>query len=282
MLLGVCNVTPDSFSDGGDHLEPAAARAHVDALVAQGADMVDVGGESTRPGAAPVPANVQLSRVLDVVRYAASKRVPVTIDTTSPEVADACLGAGACAVNDVSCARDGALAQVAAKHQAGYVLMHSRGTQEEMSGFSTYPDEAYGDVVLDVLGEWSEAADRVRDAGVAPKAIVFDPGLGFAKNARHSAEILRRMREIVSASSVPVLVGASRKSFLKTWDAEAEPRERLGASLAAALFAVKAGAHALRVHDVRATRQVIETFTSLEQPPPERDTDRHIEVEPHV
>jgi dihydropteroate synthase len=280
LLLGVCNVTPDSFSDGGDHATTREACAWVDELLAQGADMVDVGGESTRPGATPVPVKEQLERVLEVVRYAARK-VAVSIDTTSAEVADACVEAGACAVNDVSCGRSGDLAKVAAERHTAYILMHSRGTQEEMSGFSTYPDEAYGDVVIDVLGEWSEAASHVRDAGVPPAAIVMDPGLGFAKNARHSAEILRRMPEIVSASSVPVLVGASRKSFLKAWDADAEPKERLGASLAAAIYAVRAGAKLVRVHDVRATRQAVDTFVSLENVPPARDTDRLIEI-PHV
>jgi dihydropteroate synthase len=153
-----------------------------------------------------------------------------------------------------------------------------------MVGFSAYPDDAYGDVVVDVLGEWSEAAARVRDAGVTDDALVLDPGLGFAKNARHSAEILRRMAEIVSASSVPVLIGASRKSFLKTWDAEAEPKERLGASIASALFAVRAGVKLVRVHDVRATRQALETFHALSVTcsapdtiaPPPIDTDRSL------
>lgn len=211
LLLGVCNVTPDSFSDGGEHLSLRDACAHVDALIGEGADMIDVGGESTRPGAAPVSPADQLARVLEVVRHAA-KRVPVSIDTTSAEVADACIDAGACAVNDVSCARAGTeLAKIAARRNAAYFLMHARGTQAEMTDFSAYPDDAYGDVVIDVLGEWSEAAARVRDAGV--KSLVMDPGLGFAKNARHSGELLRRLAEIVSAASAPVLVGASRKSF---------------------------------------------------------------------
>ena len=275
MLLGVCNVTPDSFSDGGEHFSVEAACAWVDELVRQGADMVDVGGESTRPGAPPVPAHEQIDRVREVVGHA-SKQIPVSIDTMSPEVAEACLELGACAVNDVSCARDIELARTAARKHAAYFLMHSRGTQEEMTGFSTYPDEAYGDVVIDVLGEWSEAAGRVREAGVT--TMVLDPGLGFAKNARHSAEILRRMTEIVSASSVPVLVGASRKSFLKAWDPEAAPEDRLGASIAAGLHAVRAGAKMLRVHDVRAMRQAIDTLVALEKVPSERDTDRLIEV----
>jgi len=273
LLLGVCNVTPDSFSDGGEHLSVRDACAHVDRLVDEGADMIDVGGESTRPGAAAVPAGEQLARVLEVVRHAA-RRVPTSIDTTNAGVADACLEAGACAVNDVSCARSRELLHAVARHGAAYFLMHARGTQEEMVGFSNYPDDAYGDVVIDVLGEWSEAAGRAREAGVPSNGIVMDPGLGFAKNARQSAELLRRLAEIVSASPSPVLVGASRKSFLQTWDSSADPKERLGASLAAALYAAGAGAKMLRVHDVRATRQALDTFRGLTPRPV--DTERSL------
>jgi dihydropteroate synthase len=276
LLLGVCNVTPDSFSDGGELATPEAAFARIDALVAEGADMIDVGGESSRPGAVPVSAREQLARVLEVVRHAAQS-VPVSIDTTNAEVAEACLDAGACAVNDVSCARAVDLAQVAARKNAAYFLMHARGTQQEMRDFSTYPDDAYGDVVIDVLGEWSEAAARVRDAGVTE--LVMDPGLGFAKNARHSAELLRRLREIVSSVSAPVLVGASRKSFLKSLVAdESDPKDRVGASLAAALFAREGGARVLRVHDVRATRQVLDAFAALQLPAP-TDTERSLKVD---
>ncbi len=286
LILGICNVTPDSFSDGGEHFSARDACDRVDELVDEGADMIDVGGESSRPGATPVSPKQQLERVLEVVRYAA-RRVPVSIDTTNPEVADACLEAGACAINDVSCARDAELARVAARRQAAYFLMHSRGPQETMLGFSAYPDDAYGDVVVDVLGESSEAALRVREAGVTDDDLVLDPGLGFAKNARQSAEILRRMPEIVSASSVPVLVGVSRKSFLKTWDESAEPKDRLGASIASALFAMRAGVKLVRVHDVRATRQALATFHALHVPmehgapadtiaPPPVDTDRSL------
>ena len=277
LLLGVCNVTPDSFSDGGDHLSLRDACAHVDDLVGEGADMIDVGGESSRPGSSAVSPSEQLERVLEVVRYAA-RRAPTSIDTTSPVVADACLDAGACAVNDVSCGRDAELFRIAAKHEAAYFLMHARGTQEEMRGFSTYPDDAYGDVVIDVLGEWSEAAAKAREAGVPSKGLVMDPGLGFAKNARHSAELLRRTAELVAASPSPVLVGASRKSFLKLWDGIAEPKERLGASIAAALFAAGAGAKMLRVHDVRATRQAVAAFRTLARTAPiPIDTERSLE-----
>ncbi|HEY2368824.1 MAG TPA: dihydropteroate synthase [Polyangiaceae bacterium] len=261
LLLGVCNVTPDSFSDGGEHVSLRDACAFVDQLASEGADMIDIGGESTRPGAEPVAPGEQLARVLEVVRYA-SRRVPVSIDTTSAVVADACLEAGACAVNDVSCARDPDLARAAARHRAAYFLMHARGAQAEMVDFSTYPDDAYGDVVIDVLGEWSEAASHVREAGVTQ--LVMDPGLGFMKNARQSAELLRRTSELVSAASVPVLVGASRKSFLNhlTGD-DAGPKDRTGASLVAAVYAAKHGARMLRVHDVRATRQALDACIAL-------------------
>ena len=181
--MGVCNVTPDSFSDGGRYLGAEAARARVDELLAEGADLVDVGGESTRPGAAPVAAKEQLARTLEVVRYAAERGACVSIDTASPEVAAACLDAGACAVNDVSCLRDAELARVAAASGAALVLMHARGTQAEMRGYGAVPDDAYGDVVDDVLREWGDAAGRATAAGLPREALLMDPGLGFAKNA---------------------------------------------------------------------------------------------------
>ncbi|HEY3822524.1 MAG TPA: dihydropteroate synthase [Polyangiaceae bacterium] len=259
--MGVCNVTPDSFSDGGRYFGAEAARARVDELLAEGADLVDVGGESTRPGAAPVAAGEQLTRVLGVVQYAASRGACVTVDTTSAPVAAACLDAGACAVNDVSCLRDVELAKVAAASGAALVLMHSRGTQEAMRGFSKYPDDAYGDVVADVCREWTAAADRAREAGVTE--LVMDPGLGFAKNARQSMELLRRTNELVDTLAVPVAIGASRKSFLTLVDPGAPPGERLGASLAAAIDAMRKGAAILRVHDVRATAQALDLTRSL-------------------
>ncbi len=268
LVMGVCNVTPDSFSDGGEFLRPESARARVDALVAAGADVVDVGGESTRPGAPKVDTETQLDRVLAVVRYAAA-RACVSIDTADPAVAAACLAAGASCVNDVSACADPRLAEVAARHDAAYVLMHARGTQETMRGFSVYPDDAYGDVVADVLREWNAAAGRAQSAGLRRDALVMDPGLGFDKNARHSRDLLRRTGELVRGSFAPVLVGASRKSFLLTGlpgpeGADASPpAARLGASLAAAIHAAKSGARALRVHDVAETRQALRVAESL-------------------
>jgi dihydropteroate synthase len=256
-LMGVCNVTPDSFSDGGLYLEATAARARVDALLAEGADLVDIGGESTRPRAAPVAPSEQLARTLDIVRYAAGRGACVTIDTSSAEVAAACLDAGASAINDVSCLADGALARVAAERGAALILSHARGTQQAMRGFSDYPDGAYGDVVEAVLAEWETAAARAAQEGLPRAALVMDPGLGFAKNARHSLELLRRARELVERLDVPVAIGASRKSFLTLADRDAAPTERLGASVVAAVHAARAGAAIVRVHDVRATRQAV-------------------------
>jgi dihydropteroate synthase len=267
--MGVCNVTPDSFSDGGCYLGAKEARTRVDELLAEGADLVDIGGESTRPGAAPVPPKDQLARVLDVVKYAADRGACVSIDTTSPEVAATCLDAGACAVNDVSCLREDDLAKVVASSGAAIVIMHTRGTQAEMKGFSEYPDDAYGDDVLGtVIQEWRMAACRAQAAGLTDtlRAIWMDPGLGFAKNARHSMEILRHIGRLEASFPHKVVLGASRKSFLKLVDTAAAPEERIGASIAAAVHASGA-VDMLRVHDVRATAQAIDLTRMLRKGP---------------
>jgi dihydropteroate synthase len=256
-LMGVCNVTPDSFSDGGEFAGKDAALARIETLLREGADIVDIGGESTRPGAKPVPAEVQLDRVLEVVRFASS-RACVSIDTTSSRVAAACLDAGAHAVNDVSLLADEDLARVTAGSGAALVLSHARAPQAEMSGFGGWPASAYDDVVRDVLADWERAARRATELGLPREALVMDPGLGFSKASRHSLELLRRAAELVSLLDVPVLFGASRKSFLTLVDKDAGPGERLGASIAAALHAARAGVSILRVHDVRATRQAID------------------------
>ncbi len=270
--MGICNVTPDSFSDGGRYLDPVAACAHVDELIAAGADIVDVGGESTRPGSKPVPPRVQLERVLPVVRHAAARGACVSIDTTNAEVAAACLDAGAHAVNDVSLLADEELARVVAGSGAALVLSHARAPQERMTGYGGWALNAYGDVVRDVTAEWERAAARAGELGVPRASLVMDPGLGFSKASRHSFELLRRTSELVAAvhrnGEVPILYGASRKSFLTLVDpaAKSSPEDRDGASIAAALHAVRGGVHILRVHDVRATRQAIDMEIVLGTP----------------
>jgi dihydropteroate synthase len=270
--MGICNVTPDSFSDGGRFLDHDAARARVDELLRQGADIIDIGGESTRPGSKPVPAREQLDRVLPVIRHAASRGACISIDTTSAEVAAAALDAGAHAVNDVSLLRDEDLARVVAGSGACLVLSHARVPQSAMTGPGGFPLGAYGDVVKDVVAEWERAAARAGELGVPRASLVMDPGLGFSKAARHSFELLRRASELVARVSaggeVPVLFGASRKSFLTLVDGSerSEPRQRDGASIAAALHAVRAGVHVLRVHDVHATRQALDMDIVLGTP----------------
>lgn len=264
-LMGICNVTPDSFSDGGRYHGHVDAKCHVDALLRDGADILDIGGESTRPGAPSVSPALQLERVLPVVAYAAA-RACVSVDTTSPVVAAACLDAGAHAVNDVSLLADSELASVCAANGAALVLSHARGPQSTMAGFGKWPSTAYGDVVREVLAEWELAAQRAAACGLAREALVMDPGLGFSKSARHSMELLRRVGELAAALDVPVLVGASRKSFLTLVDHEAAPAEREGASTMAALHAARHGVRVLRVHDVRAVRQALDLEIVLSTP----------------
>lgn len=263
LLMGVCNVTPDSFSDGGEHFSQADAFARVDQLLEEGADVIDIGGESTRPGAPVVPAAVQLERMLDVVRYAAQRGV-VSVDTADPTVADACLAAGACIVNDVSCLRDPQLARVAAAHGAAFVLMHSRGFQSEMRGGA--PVLGYADVVAEVAAEWERAALRAQAEGLPRELLVFDPGFGFAKAAEHSMTLLLGLRALCIRLGVPMLIGASRKSFLRLVDPGSGPRDRLGASIAAAVVAWQRGAACVRVHDVRATKQALGLFAMAGRP----------------
>lgn len=271
-LMGICNVTPDSFSDGGRYLDRDAAKAHVDRLALEGADIIDIGGESTRPGCEPVPPAVQIDRVIDVVKHAASRHpdVCVSIDTTSAAVAASCLDAGAHAVNDVSLLSEEELARVAGGSQAALVLSHARAAQTTMKGYGYWPLDGYGDVVKDVARDWSKAAKRAMELGVSKDALVMDPGLGFSKAARHSFELVRRASELVRLvglmGDTPVLFGASRKSFLTLIDRDAKPEERTGASIVAAMHAVRAGVRILRVHDVRATRQALDMEIVLEAP----------------
>jgi dihydropteroate synthase len=244
-VMGVVNVTPDSFFDGGRYADPDAAIAHAERLIAEGADLIDVGGESTRPGAEPVDESEELRRVLPVISALAG-RVRISIDTMKPGVAEAAVRAGATLVNDVS----GTLAPVAASCGVGVVVMHSRGTPKTMQHHATYDD-----VASEVFGWLADAAAHARSLGVTE--VFVDPGFGFAKTAQQNLALLDALPTLV-ANGEQVIVGTSRKSFLGALsartDGEIAPAEdRFEASLATAVFAMACGVAMVRVHDVRAT-----------------------------
>jgi dihydropteroate synthase len=247
LVMGVVNVTPDSFSDGGRFLDPDAAVAHGRRLLAEGADVLDVGAESTRPGSAPVPAAEQIRRLRPVLEGLRSDGDPcLSVDTASAEVAGAALALGARIVNDVTAFDDPAMAGVVAGAGAGAVLMHMRGRPATMQD-----DPRYDDVVAEVRGFLSRRIERARSAGVAMEAIAVDPGIGFGKAVAHTLELIARLGDIVSLGR-PVVLGASRKSFIgRVLGLEVD--ERLEGSLAAAAIGAFLGARVIRVHDVRAT-----------------------------
>lgn len=260
--MGVVNATPDSFYAPSRALTDQTARQRIDQLRAEGAEIADIGGESSQPGAARVPSDEQIARIEPAVAHALrTGRLLVSVDTTDPRVAERVLAMGAGLVNDVSCLADADLARVAARHGAALILMHTRGELGSMRGFSDYPDDAYVDVVADVRREWCVARDRAMAAGLPRENVWFDPGIGFAKNARQSFELLRRLREFGDLG-VPMVVGASRKSFIRAVD-DAGPEERLGGTVAACLWCAAQGARVLRVHDVRAVRQALSVTERL-------------------
>jgi len=262
--MGVLNVTPDSFYDGGRYATEAAQRAQIDRMLAEGASIIDIGAESSRPGADAIPATVQLDRMAAALGHAVSRGALVSVDTTSPEVAARALELGARIVNDVSCLADVELARVTARAGATLLVMHARGPMSAQAGFSQYPDGGYGDVVEDVLREWRAARERAVAAGLPPGDVWLDPGLGFAKNARQSFELLARLAEL-TREGAPVVVGASRKSFIASLD-DSAPADRLGGSIAAGLIAVERGASVLRVHDVLAQRQALDVVRRARPP----------------
>jgi dihydropteroate synthase len=251
-VMGVLNVTPDSFSDGGSFLEPDAAVAHGRLLAAEGADLIDVGGESTRPGSEPVPLEEELRRVVPVVeRLAVAVETAISIDTRKAAVARAALAAGAAFVNDVSALRgDPDMAAVVAESGADLCLMHMQGEPGTMQD-----DPRYGDVVSDVKEFLEERLAFAIGEGVDAEKVWLDPGIGFGKTLDHNLELLRRLGEIVAIGR-PVVVGASRKRFIGALTGRPEG-ERLAGSLAAAVIACERGAAMVRVHDVAATREAL-------------------------
>lgn len=257
-VLGILNVTPDSFSDGGRVYREGApdaglARACAEQMLAEGADAVEVGGVSTRPGAPEVDPAEELRRVIPVVRALAG--LPVWVDTFRGAVARAALDAGAVAVNDQRAGEDPAMLRVVAEAGCPYVMMHNRGTPATMQGLASYAD-----VVDEVWAELARREAAARDAGVRADRIVLDPGLGFAKTAAHSVALLR---DLPRRTHRPLLVGASRKSFLGAVTGRAQPSERLAGSLGVVAWCAAAGAAWVRVHDVAATRDVLMVWAAV-------------------
>jgi dihydropteroate synthase len=247
--MGVVNVTPDSFSDGGLFLDSARAIEHGRELVAQGADLLDIGGESTRPGAAEVSAEQELGRVGPVIERLAADGTSISIDTSKLAVAEAALDAGATMVNDITALRaEPEIAALCAERDAELVLMHMQGTPRTMQENPTYDD-----VVDDVKAFLSERMEFARGEGVAEERIWLDPGIGFGKTVEHNAELLRRLRELTELGP-PLVVGTSRKSFIGKISG-AEVDQRLGGTVASCALAFANGARMLRVHDVREVRE---------------------------
>ena len=264
LVMGVLNVTPDSFFDGG-RFEGDAGLRRFDELIDEGAAIIDVGGESTRPGAPPVTAATQIDRIGPVLERAGTHRdVLVTVDTTSVEVARFALKAGADAINDVSCLADRQMAKLVSEYSAGLIIMHARGPMCLMPGFSEVPEHSYTDTIAEVATEWATARDIAIGQGLPADDIIFDPGIGFWKSARHSIEVLQGIGKFAQLAA-PIVVGPSRKSFL-TIAGSAPPEHRLGGSIAACLYAARHGVTAVRTHDVLATKQALALSRMLDQP----------------
>ena len=259
--MGVLNVTPDSFSDGGRFATFDAAVAHAQAMVTAGADLLDIGGESTRPGSLPVAADEQIKRVVPVIERIANLPVTISIDTTRAAVAEAALDAGAAIVNDISAGRDDAeLLPLVARRGAPVVLMHMQGTPLTMQDAPSYQD-----VVAETIQFLRERVAAAQAVGIELSKILLDPGIGFGKTMEHNLELLRRQREFLALGR-PVVIGTSRKGFIGRITGESEPSKRLFGTAASVAFCVANGAAIVRVHDVGPMVQVVRmTRAILEQ-----------------
>lgn len=261
LVMGIVNVTPDSFSDGSLHFEPAKAIAHAEALLREGADILDIGGESTRPGADPVPEDEELKRVLPVIHAMRDAGVPLSIDTFKPAVMRRVLDAGADMINDIYGFRLPGAIQAVAGGSSGLCIMHMLGEPRTMQ-----QAPVYGNVVADVGQFLSERARELIQAGVARERLVLDPGFGFGKTPAQNYQLLNQLRDIPS-DGLPWIIGVSRKSMIGHVVGR-EPAGRLAGSLAAALAAVQRGAAIVRVHDVAATVDALKVWWAVNQGAP--------------
>ena len=256
LIMGVVNVTPDSFFDGGRHAGRDAAVAHAERLVSEGADLLDIGGESSRPGAEPVPAAQELERVLPVLEDVARLGVPVSVDTVKPEVMRAAIAAGAALINDITALRAPEALDAVAASGVGVCVMHMQGEPRTMQ-----QDPRYADAVAEVTAFLAGRVAALEAAGIERSRIVVDPGFGFGKTLEHNLALLRHLDRL-RALGVPLLAGLSRKSMLGRLTGR-DVDERVHASVAAALCAVWRGAAIVRVHDVAATRDALAVFNAV-------------------
>ena len=266
LIMGILNVTPDSFSDGGQFVSIDAAVSHAEQMISEGADIIDVGGESTRPGGEPISIDEEIARVVPVIEAIAQRSdVPISVDTTKSEVARAALDAGAAIVNDISALRfDFYIADVVARAGAGLVLMHSRGTPATMHRLPPVAD-----IMQEVTHSLHASINMAERRGVKRESIVIDPGIGFGKSQEQNLELLAKLDQLIAAfPDYPLLIGTSRKSFIGRILADengtpAPVEDRLHGTMATITTAILHGAHIVRVHEVRAVRQVAKIVTSI-------------------
>lgn len=259
LIMGILNLTPDSFSDGGHYPTPETAIQRALDMLAQGADIIDIGGESTRPGAEPVSAEQETARVLPVIReLARNSKAVISVDTCKSSVAEAALAAGAHIINDVTgLTHDPEMAEVVRRYGAGLVIMHMQGTPRTMQ-----LNPSYQNVARDVSDFLVRQIGVAREKGISIEQVVVDPGIGFGKTLEHNLDLLRNISLIAKACERPVLIGVSRKRFIGTITGR-EPGDRLAGSLAAMAFAIKQGAHIIRVHDVKESCDVGRMMATL-------------------
>jgi dihydropteroate synthase len=266
LIMGILNVTPDSFSDGGQFFDLNSALFHAERMIAEGADIIDIGGESTRPGGEPVSADEEIKRVVPVIQGLAKRfETPLSVDTTKSEVARAALDAGAAIVNDISALRfDFYVADEAAKAGAGLVLMHSRGTPATMHRLPPVAD-----IMSEVTSSLRASVNMAERRGVKRESIVIDPGIGFGKSQEQNLELIAKLDQLIAAfPDLPLLIGTSRKSFIGRILADesgtpAAPEDRLHGTMATITAAILHGAHIVRAHDVKETAQTIRVARSI-------------------
>jgi dihydropteroate synthase len=256
LVMGIVNVTPDSFSDGGQHLQRNAAAAHAQQLIAEGADIIDIGGESTRPGAQPVGIQEELDRVMPIIESLRGAPAPISIDTCKPQVMQAAIAAGVQMVNDINALRDAAAMNAVAAANVAVCLMHKQGDPQTMQA-----QPHYQNVVAEVCEFLRGRIAAAEASGIGHERIVVDPGFGFGKTLEHNLALLRELEKLAGLG-VPVLVGLSRKSMLGALTGQ-DVGQRMPASIAAALLAVQHGAHIVRVHDVRATVDALKIWNAV-------------------